>query len=110
MYSGLDWKAARWIVENRGLKGVGQDAISIDYGQMLDFANSVHSEVLGANKPGFENLANVHRLPARGATIIALPMNVKYGQFLFIRIENVCFLHCLHFDWFDCKMCVCYSQ
>lgn len=33
--------------------------------------------VLGANIPGFENVMNTARLPARGATLLALPAKMK---------------------------------
>jgi kynurenine formamidase len=32
------------------------------------------------NIPGLENLSNLDRLPARGATLIALPMKIKGGS------------------------------
>lgn len=35
---------------------------------------------MGKNLTGLENLMNVGRLPARGATIIALPMKIKGGS------------------------------
>ena len=50
----------------------------MDYGQSAEFI--VHQIINGANKPGFENLANVDRLPAKGATLIALPMKIAGGS------------------------------
>ena len=35
---------------------------------------------MAANVPGFENLTNLDRLPATGATLIALPMKIKGGS------------------------------
>ncbi len=54
------------------------DTASIDYGPSRDFI--VHQIINGANKPGFENLANVGRLPPVGATIIALPIKIAGGS------------------------------
>ena len=34
----------------------------------------------GANLPGFENVANLERLPPAGATLIALPMKIGNGS------------------------------
>ncbi len=81
----MDWKAAQWILDNRGLKAIGQDAMSFDAGNMPSLAYSVHTVVLGANKPGFENLNNLDKLPPRGATIIALPMLIKHG---ILRVDS----------------------
>ena len=36
--------------------------------------------VSGANKPAFENVANLDRLPEQGATLIALPMKIGGGS------------------------------
>lgn len=36
-------EAAEWILKNRDLKAIGQDAISFDVGNLTDFANSVHT-------------------------------------------------------------------
>lgn len=36
-------EAAEWILKNRGLKAIGQDAISFDVGNMSDWVNSVHT-------------------------------------------------------------------
>ena len=30
--------------------------------------------------PGFENVADLHRLPAKGATVVALPVKIKDGS------------------------------
>jgi kynurenine formamidase len=37
--------------------------------------------IAGANNvPGLENLTNLDRLPARGATVVALPMKIEGGS------------------------------
>jgi kynurenine formamidase len=54
------------------------DTASIDYGPSTDFI--VHRIINGADKPGFENIANLDRLPAKGATLIALPMKITGGS------------------------------
>ncbi|MCY3600569.1 MAG: cyclase family protein [Gemmatimonadetes bacterium] len=70
--------AARLLVEERGAAALGADVASIDYGPSTDFI--VHRIVAAANAPGLENLTNLDRLPARGATVIALPMKISGGS------------------------------
>ncbi len=70
--------AARLLVEARGAAALGADVASIDYGASTDFI--VHQIVAAANAPGLENLTNLDRLPACGATVIALPMKISGGS------------------------------
>ena len=70
--------AARLLVEQRGVAAIGVDTPSIDYGQSKDFI--VHRVTLGKNVPGFENVANLERVPVRGALVIALPMKIAKGS------------------------------
>ena len=70
--------AARLLVNERHAAAIGLDTASIDYGPSANFI--VHQVAMGANVPGFENLTNLDRLPARGATVIALPMKIKGGS------------------------------
>ncbi|MGQ0646556.1 MAG: cyclase family protein [Gemmatimonadaceae bacterium] len=71
-------EAARLLVNERGASALGADVASIDYGASKDFI--VHQIAAGAGVLGLENLANVGSLPARGATIIALPMKIEGGS------------------------------
>jgi kynurenine formamidase len=70
--------AARLLVEDRGAAALGIDTASIDYGRSTDF--QVHRVAAARNVPGLENLTNLDRLPARGATIVALPMKIEGGS------------------------------
>lgn len=70
--------AARYLVSNRRAAALGVDTASIDYGQSRDFV--VHQVAMGANVPGLENIANLDRLPERGAFVIALPMKIAGGS------------------------------
>jgi kynurenine formamidase len=69
---------AEWLVKNRKIKAVGLDVASVDYGQSKDF--KTHQILYGQNIPGFENVANLDKLPAKGAFVIALPMKIKGGS------------------------------
>lgn len=71
-------EAARLLVEERGVAGLGVDTASIDYGPSTDFP--VHRLAGAHDVYGLENLAGLERLPARGATLIALPMKIAGGS------------------------------
>ena len=70
--------AARLLVGERRVAALGADVASIDYGPSNDFM--VHRIAMEENVPGFENLTNLDRLPARGAFVIALPMKIERGS------------------------------
>jgi kynurenine formamidase len=65
-------------VNDRKVAAIGLDTASIDYGPSKDFI--VHQIAMGAQIPGFENVANLDRLPATGAWVIALPMKIAGGS------------------------------
>jgi kynurenine formamidase len=75
-FPGISREAAELLVK-RNVAGVGLDTASLDYGQSKDFI--AHQTLNGANIYGLENVANLERLPATGATLIALPMKIKGG-------------------------------
>lgn len=76
-FPGMHPEAAAWLVRERQVKAVGIDTASIDYGQSTKF--ETHVVLLSQNVPVFENLANLHDLPARGFDVIALPMKIVGG-------------------------------
>lgn len=76
-FPGLDAEAARWLVEERGVKAIGIDTASIDRGQSTDFM--AHQILAAADVPVFENVANLERVPATGAWVAALPMKIADG-------------------------------
>lgn len=77
-FPGLDPAAARWLTENRSIKAIGLDTASIDYGQSTLFES--HRILFEKNIPAFENVANLDQLPAKGFSVIALPMKIKGGS------------------------------
>jgi len=86
-FPGIDPSAAEWLVKNRKIKAVGLDVASVDYGQSKDF--KTHQILYEQNIPGFENVANLDKLPVKGAFIIALPMKIKGGSGGPLRIVAV---------------------
>jgi len=77
-FPGFSKEAAEFLIKERGVKAVGLDTPSIDYGPSKDFL--AHQTFCGANVPIFENVAALDRLPPVGATIFALPMKIKGGS------------------------------
>jgi len=77
-FPGFSKEVAEFLVNERDIAAVAIDTPSIDCGQSKDFI--VHQIINGANKPGFENVANVEKLPASGATMIALPLKIERGS------------------------------
>jgi kynurenine formamidase len=45
-----------------------------------------HRILYEANIPGFENVASLDQLPAHGAFVVALPMNIRGGSGAPLRI------------------------
>ena len=77
-FPGLAPAAAKWLTENRNINAIGLDTPSIDYGQSQLFES--HRTLFSENIPAFENVANLDRLPPKGAFVIALPMKIKGGS------------------------------
>ena len=83
-FPGVSREAAEFLVKQRRAKAVGIDTPSIDHGPSRDFA--AHQVFGAANVPVFENVARMERVPAKGATIFAVPMNIKGGSGAPLRI------------------------
>ncbi len=77
-------EATRFLVNERGAAMIGIDTASIDYGPSQDFI--VHQIVAEKNIPDLENLTGLDKLPATGATIIALPMKIAKGSGAPVRV------------------------
>jgi kynurenine formamidase len=83
-FPGLSAEAAKWLLQNRQIKAVGIDTASIDHGQSQTF--DAHVALMSENIPAFENVANLEKLPVKGAQVIALPMKIKGGSGAPLRI------------------------
>jgi kynurenine formamidase len=75
-FPGISADAAR-LLASRKVAGVGIDTASVDYGQSKDF--QTHRILYSQNIYGLENVANLERVPQKGAILIALPMKIKGG-------------------------------
>ncbi len=83
-FPGIGPKTASWLIKEREVKALGLDTPSLDYGQSKDF--KTHQILMGSNKPGFENLANLDKLPATKIYVVALPMKIGGGSGAPLRI------------------------
>jgi kynurenine formamidase len=68
-FPGFGLDAVKWLLEMRNVKGIMVDTLSLDNGPSSKF--DVHYTWLPAGRWGMENVANLSKLPARGATVIA---------------------------------------
>ena len=75
-FPGIAPEAAKMLAEHR-VDGVGIDTASLDHGPSTNFRS--HRILNGAGIYGLENVANLDRLPAAGATVVALPMKIRNG-------------------------------
>ena len=76
-FPGFSPEAATFLLKRRSVIAIAIDTASMDPGDSKDFA--VHRIWLGADRPGFENLANADQLPAAGATLVCAPMKIGRG-------------------------------
>lgn len=66
-YPGFHVEAAQMLMEETGASSIAVDTLSLDPGNSQDFAT--HYSWLPSGRFGIENIANLDRLPASGATI-----------------------------------------
>jgi len=83
-FPGLHPDAAKWLSTERKINAVGLDTPSIDYGQSKFFKS--HRILFENDLTVYENVANLDKLPPKGAWIIALPMKIKGGSGAPLRI------------------------
>jgi kynurenine formamidase len=77
-FPGFSKEAVEFLLRERDIAALAVDTASIDPGQSKDFI--AHQLLNGANKPAFENVANVDKLPPAGATFVALPLKIEGGS------------------------------
>jgi kynurenine formamidase len=65
-FPGWSNQAVEWLLERRDIAAIGVDTLSLDPGPSETF--DVHLTILSADKYGLENLANLKKIPPRGAT------------------------------------------
>jgi kynurenine formamidase len=76
-FPGFSKEAAQFLAKERQIQGAGLDTASLDPGTSKDFI--AHQIFNSANIYGLENVANLDRVPEKGAHLIALPMKIEGG-------------------------------
>ncbi|XP_013417957.1 uncharacterized protein LOC106179023 isoform X2 [Lingula anatina] len=74
-FPGISPAATSWLASNRKLLGIGIDTPSLDYGQSVDKAASVALYSKGIY--GLTTVANLDKLPTKGATVLAFPVTIR---------------------------------
>jgi kynurenine formamidase len=74
-FPGFAPEAADWLIKERRVHGLAVDTLSLDHGPSKDF--KTHTLWLPSGRWGLENVANLDRVPARGATLVAGVAKVK---------------------------------
>jgi len=76
-FPGFSNDAAKMLVDQRNIAGIGIDTLSVDYGMSTDFM--VHHISHGKGKFNLENVANLGSIPVAGAFVIVAPIKVENG-------------------------------
>jgi kynurenine formamidase len=77
-FPGFSGEAVEFLINERKVRGVGLDTMSVDYGLSRDFV--VHHVLGKAGRYGLENLAHLRKLPPRGFTLVVAPMKIETGS------------------------------
>ena len=86
-FPGFSEDAIKFLIEKRKINGIGIDTMSIDAGNSKDFSS--HQVLFEHNKFALENLANLDKLPPKGATIIIAPLKIKGGSGSPVRVFGI---------------------
>lgn len=74
-FPGISPEAAQFLVAERSIVAAGVDTLSLDLGKATVF--EAHTTLLGAGIWGIECIANLDRIPARGATLLLAALKVQ---------------------------------
>ena len=77
-FPGYSKESTHFLVTKRNIKGIGIDTLSGDCGTSTDFI--VHHTINAAGKFILENVANLDKLPSKGATLIIAPIKIEGGS------------------------------
>jgi kynurenine formamidase len=79
---GVSVQLAKWLGEEAPIVGFGVETVGTDAGAAHSFepAFPCHNFLLGAGKYGLTQLANLSRLPAIGAVLVAAPLPIVRGS------------------------------
>lgn len=67
-FPGFDPETTEWLIRRRSISSIGVDTLSLDPGNAAVF--ETHVVLTAADRYGLENLAELHRIPPSGASIV----------------------------------------
>src|SRR5262245_2040331 len=67
-FPGVSGETTEWLLKQRKVAGLAVDTMSLDHGPSKDF--KTHVLWLSAGRWGLENVANLDKVPAAGATLV----------------------------------------
>jgi kynurenine formamidase len=76
-FPGFHVEAAQFLIEQPSVKAIAVDTLSLDHGPSPDFI--VHNTWLPTGRYGIEAVANLDKLPAKGATVVVGAPKVRGG-------------------------------
>ena len=76
-FPGFHAETADFLINRRGAMGIAVDTLSLDHGPSPDFA--MHYEWLPQGKWGIECVANLRRVPAKGAVLVVGVQKIEGG-------------------------------
>jgi kynurenine formamidase len=74
-FPGIAPEATDWLLKERKVAGLAVDTLSLDHGPSKDF--QTHTRWLPSGRWGLENVANLDKVPAAGATLVVGLAKVK---------------------------------
>jgi kynurenine formamidase len=74
-FPGIGPDATEWLLKERNVVGLAVDTLSLDHGASKDF--KTHLLWLPSGRWGLENVANLDKVPAAGATLVVGLAKVK---------------------------------
>ncbi len=83
-FPGVQPEAARFLLEERQIVGMGIDTPGLDGGQDKKF--STRKLLASAGKYVIENLANLDQVPARNARVVVAPIKIAGGSGSQVRV------------------------
>jgi len=86
-FPGFSEEAARYLVDERDIAGIGVDTGSVDPGVADGFP--AHAVVNGSGRYHLENLASLEALPEAGAYLIVAPIKIEGGSGGQVRVFAV---------------------
>jgi kynurenine formamidase len=77
-FPGFSRESALFLAEDRKVKALGIDTLSVDHGPSQDFP--VHHVFNSRGRWMLENLAHLDKLPPTGATLLVAPIKIEGGS------------------------------